>query len=145
MQEGETAILVSDRRPEHCRCRRIPGAQHLRVYRQLHCVHFDLIVQQSGQHLLPFCNHLQQEPDQVFGSELLRSRTHNNPRDVWWQNVEFPSKSDPMRKKLIHYFFTGSRNVSAAEIEEMEALLKSPPFQKEFCDYMIHSSKTSSC
>ena len=43
---------------------------------------------------------------------------------------------------MIHYFFTGSKNVSAAEIEELEAFLKSPPIQKEFCDYMIHSSKT---
>ena len=58
------------------------------------------------------------------------------------KNINFPSKSDPMRKKLIHYFFTGAENISKAEQEEVDALLNSPSVQKEFCDYMIHSSKT---
>ena len=64
------------------------------------------------------------------------------PRDVWWKNIKFPSKSDPTRKKLIHYFFTGAKNISEAEEKEVDALLNSPSVQKEFCDYMIHSSTT---
>ena len=47
-----------------------------------------------------------------------------------------------MRKKMIQYFFTGAKNISAADVERLEAILKSPPMQKEFCDYMIHSSET---
>ena len=46
-----------------------------------------------------------------------------------------------MRKKLINFFFTGAVNMSAAEIEQLTAILKSPPMQKEFCDYMIHSGE----
>ena len=62
-------------------------------------------------------------------------------RDVWWKNIDFPSKSDPMRKKLIQYFFTGAENISDAEQEEVDSLLNSPSVQKEFCDYMIHSGE----
>ena len=43
---------------------------------------------------------------------------------------------------MIQYFFTGAKNISAADVERLEAILKSPPMQKEFCDYMIHSSET---
>ena len=47
-----------------------------------------------------------------------------------------------MRKKLINFFFIGAVNMSAAEIEQLTAILKSPSMQKEFCDYLIHYSKT---
>ena len=63
-------------------------------------------------------------------------------RDSWWKAIGIASKTDPRRKQFVNHFFTGS-DVELAKPEEKKLMdiLHTPLFQKEFCNYLIHTSK----
>ena len=66
---------------------------------------------------------------------------HSFFRDSFWRNVGITNKTDKRKRKFVHNYFTGIKEpFTNEENEEMATLLRSAPFQEEFCNYLLHTS-----
>ena len=111
---------------------------------QLHHDQHSVNNKQPGQHLLPLSHRVQHEPDQVWFGNIFVLRMmwlQYCYRDSFWRNIGLEEKTDQRRKKFVKTYFTGSAEPSTEEEDtEMNLILHSPPFQKAFCNYLIHTS-----
>ena len=66
-------------------------------------------------------------------------------RDSWWKSIGIPIKTDSRRRKFVYNFYTGTKfPLTEDENIEMAKILKSPKFQEEFCNYLLHTSNFES-
>ena len=64
-------------------------------------------------------------------------------RDTFWMAVGLSkSLKKTQKKRILQNFFTGRASpLNESETQEQIGIMRSPEVQKEFCDYLIHTSK----